>query len=207
MSVAIGLPVQAQQPQAGHDHAGHAHGAHEHGGETLAYRLPQWKEMHFDDAQKAEQHLQAVQKLGCEVRKDSHAGHTDVVYRCPDWKSINVANHDLAHQWEGWMKTMGFDYSHGHVDAALTQGPESLEYRLTEWKTIHAEATAAGDITKLVATLKSIGCEVRDERHEGHADISYRSPIWRDIHFANHQSAQQWQSWLQANGFEARHEH
>ena len=46
-------------------------------GEAIAYRLSNTKEMHFDDARKAEQHLAAVRKLGCEARMDSHGGHTD----------------------------------------------------------------------------------------------------------------------------------
>ena len=83
--------------------------------ESIAYRLSETKEMHFDDARKAEQHLAAVKKLGCEARLDSHGGHTDVIYRSTRWQSMEVATDELAHQWEDWMKKAGFETLHGHA--------------------------------------------------------------------------------------------
>jgi hypothetical protein len=201
----VGNVTEAQQ-QARHDHAGHNHANHSHSGETLAYRLPQWKELHFDDAQKAQQHMQAVQKLGCDARQGAHAGHIDVTYRCPEWKSIDVVNHELAHQWEGWLKGAGFDVSHGHIDPKFTQGPEAVEFRLAEWKVVHG-GQRPEEVTKTISTLRSIGCEVSEEQHAGHSDVKYRSPVWQDIHVPDHQSAQQWQSWLAAQGFETSHAH
>jgi len=105
-----------QQPttQAGHDHD-HDHGDHDHGSETLAFCLTDWKTLHFDDANKAQQHLDMVKKLGCEVKQGKHSGHIDVSYRCPNWKSMQVETHKLAEQWLGWLKGSGFDVSHGHV--------------------------------------------------------------------------------------------
>ena len=48
--------VQAFGQAHDHSHEGGAdHGDHDHSGETLAFQLPQWKEMHFDDANKANQ--------------------------------------------------------------------------------------------------------------------------------------------------------
>ena len=50
---------------------------------TIAYRLVEPKTMHFEDPQKYAAHTDQVQKLGCEVAKNEHAGHGDVTYRCP----------------------------------------------------------------------------------------------------------------------------
>jgi hypothetical protein len=189
--------------RAGHDHADH--GDHDHGGEVIGYQLKDWKESHFDDAKKAEQHFQAVQKLGCEVKKDKHDGHIDVRYRCPEWKQMNVNNHQLADQWQGWLMAAGFDVSHGHTDPAFTSGPEVIEFRLVEWKNIHGNGSPQE--AALIATLKKMGCDVKQDQHNGHSDISYRSPVWRDLHFADHKAVEQWESWLKSNGFETKHEH
>ena len=69
---------RTQNVQQGHAHEGHAHGEHEHGKETIAFNLPQWKTMHFDDATKATQHAEMVKKLGCEVKQGQHSGHIDL---------------------------------------------------------------------------------------------------------------------------------
>ena len=72
--------------------------------------------MHFDDLQKASEHLEAVKKLGCEVAPAGHDGHNDVTYRCPKWKSLTVATDELAHQWEEWFEAAGFETLHGHSE-------------------------------------------------------------------------------------------
>ena len=83
-------------------------------GEAIAYRLTKTKEMHFDDARKAEQHLAAVKKLGCEARMDSHGGHTDVSVRCLQWKHVEVASHQAAAGWKDWLGNNGFETRHEH---------------------------------------------------------------------------------------------
>lgn len=57
---------------------------------VIALRLPEWKTMHFDNPAKAQQHADAVKKLGAEVRLDQHADHSDVTYRSVGWKSLQV---------------------------------------------------------------------------------------------------------------------
>lgn len=193
-----------------HDHShdgagGHAHDAHSHSSESLAFRLKDWKVMHFDDANKAAQHLAAVQKLGCEVKQDAHSGHTDISYRSVEWKDLQVADHKLADQWQGWLKGAGFDVSHAHPDAAFSSGPEAVEFRLSEWKRVHG--SSAAEDAKFTGTLQKLGCEVKVDKHDGHSDISFRAPTWRDIHLADHASAEQWRAWLEKNGFEAKHSH
>ncbi len=199
----IGKNASAQA----HDHAheGHAHGDHAHSGETLAFQLPEWKTMHFDDAQKAAQHAETVKKLGCEMKQGSHAGHIDLSYRCANWKTLEVADHKLADQWSSWLAASGFDVSHSHIDPAFGAGPEAVEFRLVAWKQIHGNGSP--EEAQLVDQLKRIGCDVVVEKHQGHSDIRFRAPTWRDIHLADHAAAGQWTNWLKQNGFEARHEH
>lgn len=201
-----GDQVFAQAHNHGEDgHEGHDHGDHDHSGETLSFQLPQWKSMHFDDANTASQHFATVKKLGCEVRRDSHAGHIDVTYRCPEWKSLAVKDHKMADQWAGWLKASGFDVSHSHTDPAFAKGPEAVEFRMVKWKQIHGNGLPAE--AQMLGQLKKIGCEVVVENHGSHSDIRFRAPTWRDIHVADHEVAEQWTAWLSQNGFETRHEH
>lgn len=196
--------------------------------EFIAYQMATWKEVHFDDARKAEQHLKTVKMLGCEARLDSHGGHTDVVYRSTRWQSMELPNAKVAHQWEDWMKSAGFDTVHGHAadhtadsaDAAdghdhaghshagHNHGPgpaEEVSYMLPRWKTIHSEDP--GQMSELVALMKGLGCEVRTEDHDGHTDVSVRCPKWKHIEVTSHRAATVWQDWMRQNGFETRHEH
>ncbi|WP_459556823.1 hypothetical protein [Lacunimicrobium album] len=195
--------------QQGHSHEGHnhaEHGDHDHSGEVLGFQLKDWKESHFEDAAKAEQHLQTLKKLGCEAEKSGHAGHIDIRYRAKEWKTMTAANHDLAHQWEGWLKEAGFDVFHGHQDASFSKGPESVEFRLVEWKTLHGEGNEK-EQAAVIDILKKLGTEVKIDKHDGHSDIKYRAPIWIDIHVADHATSEKWTNWLRANGFETQHEH
>lgn len=201
-------------------------------GEAIAYRLPKWNTMHFEDAAKAKQHLAAVKKLGCEAKQGSHGGHIDVAYRTGQWKSLEVANDKLAHQWEAWLKGAGFETLHGHSEnhaghdhdgaghaghdhaghdhdhAGHDHGPngaEEVRYRLPEWKTVHFKDKAQMD--EFVAIMKGFGCEVRTEAHSGHVDTSVRCRDWKHIELPSHKVAQTWESWLAKSGFEVRHEH
>ncbi|MCS7466342.1 hypothetical protein NZK35_06590 [Stieleria sp. ICT_E10.1] len=190
---------------AGHDHDGHDHGDHAHRGETLAFYLPEWKSMHFDDANKAAQHAATVKKLGCEVKQDSHDGHTDVTYRIAQWKEMEVKDHKMAEQWAGWLSKSGFDVSHAHPDPAYAKGPEVVEFRMVKWKRMHGDGSA--NEKQMIDTLKKVGAEVRVDSHDGHSDIAFRAPTWRDVHVANHKTADQLMGWLKQNGFETRHEY
>ena len=197
---------RTQQVQQGHAHEGHAHGEHEHGKETIAFNLPRWKTMHFDDAAKAKQHADMVKKLGCEVKQEQHGGHIDLTYRCVEWSSMTVETHALAEQWSGWLKGSVFDVSHAHPDAIYAKGKEAVEFRLVNWKSIHGKGTP--DEKKFIELLGKLGCEVVVSEHTGHSDIKFRAPTWRDVHVAEHKGAEELSNWLKKNGFEvAPHKH
>ncbi len=56
----------------------------------LGYRLAMRTSAHFDKPRDAEANLKTFEKLGCEASKRQHNGHIDVIYQCPQWKSITL---------------------------------------------------------------------------------------------------------------------
>lgn len=201
--------TRADHDHAGHNHAGHDHSdhaGHSHSTETVAFTLPNWKTMHFEDSRKAAQHADAIKKLGCEIKQGQHAGHIDVSYRCVQWRTMELANHQLADQWIGWLKGSGFDTSHAHLDPNYTNGAEVVEFRLTNWKAVHGKG---GDQDReMIDLLTKIGCEVSVAEHAGHSDITFRAPTWRDVHMTDHADAEKLMAWLKQAGFEvAPHRH
>jgi len=82
--------------------------------EVVAYRLMAWKTVHFDDAQRADNHVSTLRRLGCDVRTGDHGGHIDVTYRCPEWREISLDSHAKAHTWQGWLNASGFETRHEH---------------------------------------------------------------------------------------------
>ncbi|MCA9114925.1 MAG: hypothetical protein KDA79_07540 [Planctomycetaceae bacterium] len=204
----LALPAAAPAaPGHDHDHAGHSHEAgHDHP-EILAFRLTAAKEQHFDDAARAEQHLQLLQRIGARASLDRHAGHIDVIYSCPEWRQLTVKTHDGAVRWAAWLEAAGFDVWHGHIDERLLHGPEAVEFRQAEWKTLHFDGRRAADRERIVTGLKQLGCEVREDRHGDHADVTFRCPIWSTIRVEDHATAERWLTWLEGAGFETRHTH
>ncbi len=206
---ASSLPAQEAEHDhrhEGHSHAGADHAGHDHA-EVVAFQLTEWHQQHFDDAQKAAQHFQAIKDLGCEVKQSQHDGHTDIVYRCATWKEMKVANHKLAEQWNGWLQGSGFDTHHAHVDEAFLHGDESVQLRLVNWQTAHLTGPLMKDSKSFAKSLEDLGCAVKNESHGDHADISYRCPMWVTIHVPDHAAADEWQGWLKGHGFETKHAH
>ena len=189
-------------------------------GESIAYRLPKWKTLHFDDSVKARQHLATVRKLGGEGNEDKHGGHIDVSYRSSDWRSIEVSSERLVHQWEAWLKGAGFETLHGHAHSHTGQnqanhdhadhnhGPhmeETLAYRMANWKKVHLKAGTRAE--EFLALMKGFGCEVKTKVHSGHVEASVRCREWKEIGLPSHGAALSWQSWLVKYGFEVEHAH
>jgi len=81
---------------------------------VVQFRLVAQRAAHFDDPRTAEQFSQGLKRLGCEVKIENHAGHLDVAYRCPQWRSLEAGSDEAAHRWEGWLKKQGFETSHQH---------------------------------------------------------------------------------------------
>lgn len=82
--------------------------------EIVNFRRSEWKRVHFKDDAAAEAHYKTVKNLGCEAKKFKHGNHTDVSYRCVEWRSLTLKTHDEAMEWQEWLKTAGFETSHEH---------------------------------------------------------------------------------------------
>jgi hypothetical protein len=180
----------------------------------LAFRLPQWKASHVDDAAKAEKFASDLKRIGCEVKTNSHNGHTDVMYRMADWSPMAVADDDQAHQWLTWLESNGFEALHGykandsahqhqHVDGQPHR--EVVTYRLADWKSRHAHKAGEDKVMKTVFT--ALGCEVEIGKHGDHADVRYRCVEWMSVELLSHDAAHQWQTFLNQAGFETQHSH
>ena len=179
--------------------------AAEHGGEsTIAYRLVEDKTMHFDELQKASEHLEAVKKLGCEVAPAGHDGHNDVTYRCPKWKSLTVATDELAHQWEEWFQAAGFETLHGHNEAPA-QGAIAVHFMMPQSKHMHVNDPA--QVKEFTAIFTGLGCTVEQAQHSGHIDLTIKCPKWRNLVFDTHDEAHAVQKWLDQQGFKTQHNH
>lgn len=196
--------------------------AEEHGEEaTIAYRLPENKTMHFDELQKASEHLEAVKKLGCEVAPAGHDGHNDVTYRCPKWKSLTVATDELAHQWEGWLEAAGFETLHGHEEEHEAghesgehhaeehahehgEGHEEVKFRLANWVALTAQPGL--DAEEMLTIAKALGCELQEAQFAGSAVTQIRCVEEKHLELPSHEAAEHWQQWLSKVGFEATHE-
>lgn len=89
--------------------------------------------------------------------------------------------------------------------AAHAQEEAVVHYRLVGWKSAHFDD--ARSARSFEEAIKRIGCETRQEQHNGHIDVTYRCPQWRSISASNDDAAHRWQNWLRQNGFETRHEH
>ena len=81
----------------------------------------------------------------------------------------------------------------------------TVDYRLKNWKTVHFEDAKRAKTH--VETVKKLGCEVKQEDHGGHIDVTYRCPEWKTMSVKSHDEAHKWEKWLKASGFETKHKH
>ena len=82
--------------------------------ELVRYQAKEWQGKHIHDAEKVKTIAETLTNLGCEVTKHDHNGHTDLKYRCEEWKQLELETHEEAHQWENWLKEYGFETEHKH---------------------------------------------------------------------------------------------
>jgi len=91
------------------------------------------------------------------------------------------------------------------VQSTSAADKEAVAYRLAEWKTIEFKDPNRAKVH--FSTIKKLGCEVKQADHNGHVDVSYRCPKWRQIELSDHAAAHKWEDWLKASGFETQHKH
>jgi len=82
--------------------------------EILRFRLADWHNVHMSDANEVAQMISMLKMIGCQAEQHEHNGHIDVRFKCADWKTIALHNHEAAHSWQGWLNNLGFQTEHTH---------------------------------------------------------------------------------------------
>ncbi|MGB7324612.1 MAG: hypothetical protein WBD31_07060 [Rubripirellula sp.] len=82
---------------------------------------------------------------------------------------------------------------------------EIVRYQCKEWKAKHIHDNKKADT--ISATLKKLGCELQKGQHDGHIDVKYRCPEWRELKLDSHDDAHKWEKWLKEYGFKTEHKH
>lgn len=160
--------------------------------ESVAYRLTDGNTMHFNDPTLAQQHLATVEKLGCEVSQDQHAGHIDISYRATYWKSLDLANPILASQWETWLKAAGFETMKGEPIPAEARNAARRYYANRE--------------TELQGTQRQMDRPQRgvDSRQSSHEQVAYRLTSWKTQHFDDAAQFEEFVALMKAFGGEVQ---
>lgn len=92
--------------------------------------------------------------------------------------------------------------SHRRTDA---KSVELLEFRLPKTKTVHLhDPKMAKSYDK---SFKTLGITSKLHDHDGHFDLTFECPKWKQAEFATHAEVEKWQTWLKALGFETKHSH
>jgi len=172
--------------------------------QSIAFRLTEWKSMHFDNSQEAQQQVDTLKRLGCEAQLDQHAGHTDVKFRAAKWTKVSLDTHELADQWEKWLKTTGFETLHGH-DEAPAQGAIAVHFMMPRSKHMHVNDPA--QVKEFTAIFNGLGRTVEQAQHSGHIDLTISCPNWRNLVFETHDEAHAIQNWLDQQRFQTQHNH
>jgi hypothetical protein len=82
--------------------------------EVIRFRHPRSATVHLKDEKSARTYEQSLKNLGCDAALSGHAGHFDLSYQCSQWREANFESHDKAHQWETFLKKLGFETQHQH---------------------------------------------------------------------------------------------
>lgn len=172
--------------------------------QSVAFRLTEWKNLHFDDVNEAQQQLQTLKKLGCEAETEPHAGHTDVRFRATRWAKVSLDTRKVADQWERWLKTNGFETLRGHNEAPAP-GAVAVHYTMVQSRTMHLNKPE--EAQEFTALFTGLGCDVRQAQHNGHRDLTISCPQWRNVIFDGHEEAHAFQKWLDEQGFQTQHNH
>ncbi|MEQ9411781.1 MAG: hypothetical protein RIK87_28960 [Fuerstiella sp.] len=166
---------------------------------SVAYRLKEVKTIHFDDPGKAQLHLDAVRRLGCEARMDDHGGHLDVSCRLTQWKALTLADEDTAHRWNAWLTKAGFETIHAHGENHDHTGHDHSGHD-------HSTGTGLqGGHQHGVAD----GHSHSDRRDHGPASVeilTYLLPDWTTTHSRNQREADELRAILKGLGCDVRSE-
>ncbi len=174
------------------------------GKESIAFRLKEWKSMHVDSIEEAEQLVRTLKKLGCETKVAQHSGHTDVTFRSVRWTDISMETHEAADRWEQWLTSNGFQTLHGHTHEP-SRDAVAVRFQQPEWQSQHFDDE--GQAAEFASMCRGLGCEVKAAVHSGHSDVRFRCVASRSLVCADHEQAHSMQAWLAKKGFETEHAH
>ena len=91
------------------------------------------------------------------------------------------------------------------VIPSLAMADEIVRYQLKDWKAKHIHD--AKKAVTISTTLKRLGCELQQSQHNGHIDLKYRCPKWRQLKLDSHEEAHKWEKWLKEFEFKTEHKH
>ncbi len=98
-----------------------------------------------------------------------------------------------------------FSFGITMADSPRSLAAEIVHYQCKEWKAKHIhDSEKAETISK---TLKKLGVEVKEAKHNGHIDVKYRCVKERQLSVKSHEEALKWEKWLKEFGFKAYHTH
>ena len=177
---------------------------------VIAFRMVKPTTMEFEDAAKGKAHIDALKKIGCKAKPENHDGHMDVTYQQPGWTELTVASDELVHQWQGWLTKAGFETLHadgaeeGHDHGHAHEGVEILQFQTKDWIVKHFENES--EAKEFVAIGKGLGCEIKQDIHDGHADVQLRCRETKHLDCRSHEEAESRAKWMTELGFAAKHE-
>lgn len=88
---------------------------------------------------------------------------------------------------------------------SFVSAAELVDYRCPQWKAKHVHD--AGKAKTITETLDGLGCETKQNQHNGHIDVKYRCEKWMQLSLDSHAEAHKWEKWLKEFGFETKHTH
>lgn len=84
--------------------------------------------------------------------------------------------------------------------SASAAGQTVVSFRGAKWREAHFKDAATAK--RHYDTLRQLGCEAKQNAHDGHHDVTFRASIWRSIQLKSDSEVHQWAHWLEGNGFE-----
>ncbi len=170
---------------------------------SLNFRLADWQKIQSKEMGQAQEIMETLQSIGCEVTGEQQDGILNISYRCVDWKAMKLDTEQQVVEWQTWLTNKGID------SVVLNPSPKTalptVSFRMTNGRSAHIHDLAQAQA--LEETFKMLGCKVSTHAHNGHVDLSVQCKEWLTIGLTSEPSAHSWQDWLKKNGFETRHTH
>lgn len=158
--------------------------------------------LHIHDAKAVDETEKILKQLGCVTSRSQHNGHTDLMYECKLWRSLNLKDQAEADQWLQWLTKHQFTVVENTPPKTRK---ETVQYHCKDWKTIHPKHPSHTQM--YVEMFKMLGCEVTTAKHNGHDDVRFRCTTTQSLGVSSHKLAHEWMGQLKGLGFVTMHEH